>query len=55
VVGLLISPLSQIDAAAEALRAIPSEGEVASRAGDQAAITLREQAASVEDEPPSRA
>jgi hypothetical protein len=50
VLGVLISPLPEIDAAAKALRAMPTEGEEASRARDQAAITLREQAANVERE-----
>jgi hypothetical protein len=50
VVGLLISHLPEIGAAADALRAMPSDGIGASRARDEAAIALREQAASAERE-----
>jgi hypothetical protein len=50
VIGLLISPLPEIDAAAKALCAMSSEGEEPSRSRDEAAITLREQAANVERE-----
>jgi hypothetical protein len=48
--GVLISPLPEIDAAAETLRAMPSDGEDARRARDEAAVRLREQAANVESE-----
>jgi NAD-dependent oxidoreductase involved in siderophore biosynthesis len=50
VIGLLISPLPEIDAAAKALCAMSSEGEEPSRSRDEAAITWREQAANVERE-----
>jgi hypothetical protein len=50
VIGMLISRLPEIDAAAKTLRAMPSDGEEAGRARDEAAITLREQAASAERE-----
>jgi hypothetical protein len=50
VIGMLISRLPEIDAAANTLRAMPFDGEEAGRARDEAAITLREQAASAERE-----
>jgi hypothetical protein len=50
VVGLLISRLPEIESAAEELRAMPSGGEDADRARDQAAVDLRERAASAERE-----
>jgi hypothetical protein len=50
VVGLLISRLPEIESAAEELRAMPSGGEQANRARDQAAVSLREQAAGAERE-----
>ena len=48
VIGMLISPLPEIDTASKTLRAMPSDGEEAGRARDEAAITLREQASNVE-------
>lgn len=48
VIGLAISRLPEIDAAANALRAMPSDGEEASHARDEAATGLREQAARAE-------
>jgi hypothetical protein len=50
VVGLGISRLPEIDAAAKALRAIPSDGEEAGLDRDRAAVILREQAADAERE-----
>jgi hypothetical protein len=50
VVGVLISRLPEIDAAAETLRAMPAEGEHAGRARDEAAALLRKQAAGAERE-----
>ena len=50
VIGMLISRLPEIDAAANTLRAMPFDGKEAGRARDEAAITLREQAASAERE-----
>jgi hypothetical protein len=50
VIGVLISRLPEIDAAAETLRAMPAGGEDAGRARDEAATLLREQAASAERE-----
>jgi len=49
-VGVLISRLPEIDAAAKTLRAMPADGEDAGRARDEAATLLREQAANAERE-----
>jgi hypothetical protein len=50
VVGIWISRLPEVDAAAKALRALPSDDDKERRARDEAAVLLRDQAASAERE-----
>lgn len=50
VAGMWISRLPEVDAAAEALRALPGDDDEERRDRDEAAILLREQAASAERE-----